>query len=79
MAAPNPRLAAITPDKLKMLDQFLTTWDPTEGWPSTAPLTVDERNALSEVLWNEMEITWLRVLGSVLNPAAKGHTAKYRW
>jgi len=36
--------------------------------PATAPLIVSERNALSEALWNEPEITWLRVLGSAFNP-----------
>ena len=72
MAAPNlGQYPNITADKLKALDQFLTTWDPTEGWPAAAPLTVPERNAVSDALWNEVEITWLRVLGSVLNPASE--------
>jgi hypothetical protein len=61
----------IKSDKLKELDQFLTTWDPTEGWPAAAPLTVPERDAVSVALWDESEITWLRVLGSVLNPATE--------
>jgi hypothetical protein len=64
-----PPLSRLTPDKLKALDQFLTTWDPAEGWPSTAPLTVEERNAVAQSFWTEAEITWLRVLGSILNPS----------
>jgi hypothetical protein len=68
MPTPNAAHVTLTLDKLKALDQFLTTWDPVEGWPSTAPLSVKERNAVSTSLWNEEEITWLRVLGSVLNP-----------
>jgi len=71
MATPNPAHPNLTLDQLKALDQFLTTWDTAEGWPPTAPLTVQERNALSESLWNEPEITWLRVLGTVLNPSSE--------
>jgi hypothetical protein len=63
--------APFTADKLASLDQFLTTWDATEGWLSAAPCTVEERNAISTALWNETEITWLRVLGTVLNPSCE--------
>jgi hypothetical protein len=64
-----PAHSALTTDKLKALDEFLVTWDVQEGWPSSnAPLTVDEREAVYQALWLEPEITWLRVLGSVLNP-----------
>jgi hypothetical protein len=70
MSAPNP-VTATSSDKLKALDQFLPEWDPTEGWPSTALLSVDERNAISSAFWEEQEITWLRVLGTVLNPSSE--------
>src|SRR2546423_2801347 len=63
--------APFTADILASLDQFLTTWDATEGWLSTAPCMVEERNAISTALWNETEITWLRVLGTVLNPSCE--------
>jgi hypothetical protein len=63
--------APFTADKLASLDQFLTTWDTIDGWSNTAPCTVEERNAISSALWNETEIAWLRVLGTVLNPSCE--------
>jgi hypothetical protein len=58
-------------DKLTSLDEFIVGWDTTEGWPTTAPITIDERNLISSALWNEPDITWLRVLGTVLNPSSE--------
>jgi len=58
-------------DKLVALDEFLVNWDTTEGWPATAPVSADERNFIATALWNEPEITWLRVLGTVLNPSCE--------
>lgn len=59
MAVLNVILPKLTIDKLKALDRFLTTWDPSEGWLATAPLAVEERNLVSQALWSEQEITWL--------------------
>jgi hypothetical protein len=62
----------LTTDKLKKLDAFLVTWDAHEGWPtSSPPLTSEERIVVYEQLWLETEVTWLRVLGSVLNPQSE--------
>src|SRR6266481_1540043 len=60
--------SGLTLEKLKSLDGFLVEWDAHSGWPSDAPLSVEEKNELSALLWAEEEITWLRVLGTILSP-----------
>lgn len=67
-----PAQSTLTTDRLKALDDFLVTWDAHEGWPSSnAPLTTDERDAVFQALWSEEEITWLRVVGTFLNPQSE--------
>ncbi len=58
-------------DKLVALDEFIVNWDTSDGWPATAPITAVERDVISAALWNESEITWLRVLGTVFNPSCE--------
>jgi hypothetical protein len=58
-------------DKLIALDEFILNWDTGDGWPATAPITAVERDVISAALWNESEITWLRVVGTVFNPSSE--------
>lgn len=67
----------VSEQKIKELADFLPTWAPEDGWPANAPLTKEERNRVSALLWKEEEITWLRVLGTVLNPMTEGHYLEY--
>jgi len=67
LSTPTPRASPqVTLAKIRDLANFLPTWYPDEGWPTTAPLTVEERNLVSAALWREQDICWLRVLGTVL-------------
>lgn len=68
---------SITLEKLKLLSKFLPGWATEKGWPEDAPITREERNAISYALWKEEEITWLRVLGTVLNPQVEKHYLEY--
>lgn len=72
MSSPTTGSAAnaplLTHPRLEEFDRFLVEWDTTAGWPANAPLTGEQRNKVSEWLFTyELEITWLRVLGTILH------------